>query len=676
MTVLPFDELHVKEPRRVEPSVLDLNARALQQLLAAFERLEQGPLPREPIAPSHAQLVTSEQPGYGKSHLIGRLFRGLNGRATLVYVQPFQNSGTVFQSLMLAVARELHFPARQDATPWDPSEPTQLDLLAHHVLAHLLADLVLMRRDIDTDEPEEKADYLRKHALQAFNRGDKNDTWANLVRTQWKALEGLYQEALARRGAAVSSPRAWLRVLLAYAFHPFDYALRQACLDWMCGLPCTAEEQERIGLSPAAAVDPEISAEQANDLCRTRIADLCQLARFHRPFVFCFDQTEVYGHQPHLARSFGMVVAALVNEAVNHLTLVTSNQEPWQKRIAPNIEHADLERIAQPPVTLEGIRRKQAEELISLRLASWNVPEQARRQFADPAWLGEIFSSEGMQIATRRFLQKCKERWRPELTLPPPDLGELYRQECEKLLASPKRRYFEPDALQWLVEEAARGVEGIAVDRVKTERYCPVRWQMAERTYLFGFETGSHWRRWHSIAQYAVRRNGGEGPPVRTIFFRTADQPPVPGPRWVVAAEIEEAKRKDLHLITLTSEEAAALYAAKDLFAAAAQGDIPYTEDEVFAFLRTQLAPWWTRLTGGPAAPAETPAPEAKPASDSLPGDVRRIVERARFLSLDEVIAQLGTPATPQAVLTACGAIPAIKVHSHPNMTVLQWQTG
>src|SRR5690606_36738734 len=102
--------------------------------------------------------------------------------------------------------------------------------------------------------------------------------------------------------------------------------------------------------------------------------------------------------------------------------------------------------------------------------------------------------------------------------------------------------------------------------RVKTERYSPVRWQMAEGTYLFGFETGSHWRRWHSIAQYAARRNGGEGPPVRTIFFRTADQPPVPGPRWVVAAEIEEAKRKDLHLITLTSEEAAALYAAKDLF--------------------------------------------------------------------------------------------------------------
>src|SRR5687768_10463297 len=140
-SVFPFDELHVKEPRRVEPSVPDLNARALRQLLTAFERMEHGPLPREPIHPSHAKLGTSEQPGYGKSHLIGRLFRELNGRAALVYVQPFQNSSTVFQSLMLAVARELHFPARQEAAPWDPSEPTQLDLLAHGVLAHLLADM-------------------------------------------------------------------------------------------------------------------------------------------------------------------------------------------------------------------------------------------------------------------------------------------------------------------------------------------------------------------------------------------------------------------------------------------------------------------------------------------------------------------------------------------------------
>ncbi len=671
--VLPFDELHVKEPRRVEPSVLDLNARALEQLLAAFSKLEQGTLPREPIAPSHAQLVTSEQPGYGKSHLIGRLFRELNGRATMVYVQPFQNSGTVFQSLMLAVVRELHYPVRQDAAPWEPSEPTQLDLLAHGVLAHLLADLVLMRREIETDDPVKWADYLRANALTAFNRGDKNDSWANLLRTQWDSFATLYQEALARRGVVLSSPRAWLRVLLAYAFHPFDQALRQACLDWMCAQPCATEEQERIGLRRAEAVDPEMSAEQGNDLCRSRITDLCQLARFHRPFVFCFDQTEVYGHQPALARSFGMVIAALVNEAVNHLTLVTSNQDPWVKRIALHIEHADLERFAQPPVTLEGITRKQAEELIQLRLRSWEVDAGAARRFADPRWLAELFPSTGFQMGARRFLQKCKERWQPELILPAPELGELYRQECEKLLANPKRHYFEPDALQWVVEIAARGVPGIEVERVKDERYCPVRWKTADAVCLFGFENGSHWRRWQSIAQYAVRRNERAHLPVKTIFFRTPGQRPVPGSGWVVAAEIEEAKRSHLHLVALTLDEVVALYAAKDLFAAAAQGDIPNTEEEVFVFLRMQLAPWWTRLGG---AIASVPIVTAVPLMESLPAEVRQIVERARFLSLDEVIAQLAAPATREAVLTACGAIPAIKVHSHPNMTVLQWQTG
>jgi len=591
----PFDDLIVTDPRRREPAVDGLNERPLRELLQQFDKLASGVAPRETRPASHALLVTSPQPGYGKSHLIGRLFRELSGRATLVYVLPFQNPTTVFQSLVMAVAREMHFPDHVEVGAWNPDEASKLDLLAHSVLAHLVADLVEIGRDLKTEDPAGMIASLRGDPLSALNRGAAGDVWADWLRANFEQLLPLFEEALARRGVGLNS-RGWLRVLMTYAFAPFQPKVRQTCLDWLTAQPLGDDERERIGLRVADSVDPEISPEQANDICRTRVADLCQLARFFRPFVFCFDQTEIYGHHRALARSFGMVVAALVNEAGNHLTLVTSNQDPWLKRIAPHIEDADLERIARPPVVLEGLNRAQGEELVRLRSASRDLEPARADAFLSGTWLSELFPTERNQMGARHFLQKCKERWenQPSRTVP---LPELYEQRRNALLASSKRRGFEPDTLAWCVEEVPQGCDGISVERLEGGRYFSVGWRTPERTCLFGFEAGESWRRWRGIARDITAKNTGDPPPIKAIFFRTPEQTPIPGP-WRIAEEIEAAKATCLHIISLTQQDVAAWYAAKDLFADAAQGDIPYTATEVLAFLREELAPWWTRLRG------------------------------------------------------------------------------
>jgi hypothetical protein len=66
-----------------------------------------------------------------------------------------------------------------------------------------------------------------------------------------------------------------------------------------------------------------------------RILDLCALSGFYRRFVFCFDQTEIYGHKPDLARCFGMVVSEMVRQSINQMTVVTANLDPWLKAIVP-----------------------------------------------------------------------------------------------------------------------------------------------------------------------------------------------------------------------------------------------------------------------------------------------------------------------------------------------------
>lgn len=66
---------------------------------------------------------------------------------------------------------------------------------------------------------------------------------------------------------------------------------------------------------------------------------------------------------------------------------------------------------------------------------------------------------------------------------------------------------------------------------------------------------------------------------------------PTPG-RWKIAAEIENAKSSYLRVRNETAE----LYAARDLFAEAVQGNVPFKGDEVLTFLGEQLMPWWNRL--------------------------------------------------------------------------------
>ena len=137
--VHPFAENIVKDPRRVEPPITGLNDRPLQRLMDEFGALEADHLPPRKTQLSHAVLVTSAEPGYGKSHLLGRYLRTLDRRASKIYIKPFQNPSLCWQSILLRTIQELNFPDRSDVEFGQPGEPTQLDALAIGIFAHLIA---------------------------------------------------------------------------------------------------------------------------------------------------------------------------------------------------------------------------------------------------------------------------------------------------------------------------------------------------------------------------------------------------------------------------------------------------------------------------------------------------------------------------------------------------------
>jgi hypothetical protein len=89
--VNPFADDVVREPREVSFSVKGLNDGPLNALIERFAALDTALLSNQPAKAAKAQLVVSPDRGYGKSHLLGRLFATLGRRATKIYLRPFQD---------------------------------------------------------------------------------------------------------------------------------------------------------------------------------------------------------------------------------------------------------------------------------------------------------------------------------------------------------------------------------------------------------------------------------------------------------------------------------------------------------------------------------------------------------------------------------------------------------
>lgn len=327
----------VGEPRRIETPVTGLNDSALEKLTNAFEFLTEVPLPRVNRRVPHALLVTSMEPGYGKSHLLGRLFRKLEHRATLIYVRPFQDPSSCWRSLLDRLAMELEYPDRADAVACAPGELSQLDVFARHVLAFLLVPLI-ERGEIKAKDKAKTTTYLSNQPDQAF----QNPNLVNWLKKNFQTLLGRLENTLREVGVFHGGRTAWIKILFAYACEPASSHLRNTCLDWIKYQPLEEEEARQIGLKPAELPELDVPYNQRNQKCSERIFDLLKLASFYRPFVLCFDQTELYDNSPDLTKVLGQLIRKLGIDGENVLIAVTANKQVWDDKIFANFEDADI----------------------------------------------------------------------------------------------------------------------------------------------------------------------------------------------------------------------------------------------------------------------------------------------------------------------------------------------
>ena len=585
----PFEKDVVHEPRDHPPSVSSLNHETLDKLLSQFKNVESSG-----ESPSRkAELILSPAPGYGKSHLVGRFFKELGNQAVRVYIPPFETTSTYWQSILLLTVDELDQVADWDSRGFE--EPTQLDAFAEGVLRSLTAAAIrrgaiqVIRGDLSAEAFESSPDVsLRdgRDRQSVWFRGHFLDDLLPILRQQLAPLRLKSAE--------------WPRILFAYLTSPPGSDERQSCLTWIRYEPLDDNVSALWQLPRAENPVPE-PVENVNVGAWTRLSDLCTLSRFYQPFVFCFDQTEGYTVRPELMSQFGNTVSRLVAECSCQLTVVTANQNIWDARLLPGMDVAHRDRFSEPYL-LKPLSRGEAEELIDLRLKACSPPEQAVRNLKDPKWLDSVFV--GMRgIAAREFMKLCRSRWEGRSTaeVRRQPLAEIYQEYLAEFLANPHWLKFDPDTFRWLVQGPLVMGSNIACKPISLKSgYFELMWQKGDTTeVMFGFLHEGQHNQWKKIAQQTEEWAGSQsGKLTKAVFFRTPELSKVPKPNWKATGEIiEKAMQRNLELITLTSEETARLYSARDLYNEALAGNADgYSGSEVLEFLVDELGNWRDRL--------------------------------------------------------------------------------
>jgi hypothetical protein len=691
MQVNPFEDSIVREPREVSFSVKGLNDAPLNRLLARFTALDAGELPRSrPAKPDRAQLVVSPDRGYGKSHLLGRLFTALGRRATKVYLRPFQDPYKAWQSILLLTIQELDRP--DDETVGAPS---QLNSLAIGTLAHIVADFA-QEGDRDVTQAVPALRRLADGTLPPAEMSSRTAWLRDLFADPGpiKRLSGLLKK---RHIALQGHENAWLKVLVACAFDGPGGASRGAALKWLRAEPLEPEETSRLRLDKA---DDEgrgdATPQEINALSLSRLQGLCQLASYYRPFVFCFDQTECYSNDPTLIKALGNCIEQLYAELPNHLTVVTANQRNWITDIQPDLEPAQRDRLSSE-IPLEGINKDGARELIEVRLRDCGIAANDIALFFADNWLEEIFSTL-LELGVRALLMRAEERFRSLAhpnTAPRPrqTLDDLFQLELNGIRSQKALQAYNQDCLMWFAKDVGQAIKGVKVGRTAGRRYFSFEWAWRDRCVYFAFEGGDHWRRWKAIADEAIAMAQARGDRQFLAYvFRTPDLARVPRPSWAVAkATLDTARSRGFRIVELTIDQVYELHAARELYSNALQGNIAYSGPETLAWLQTHFGPFLADIAfaglpvevrtvdaGGPAVVEPTSAERAATRAAELDQNnlqlVLDIVHQQRIVDISVVLAKLRNEALRDPLLRSVEAHPNLKAHPGPRTIFLQWR--
>jgi len=664
-TLNPFESAVVRDPKECGGSAPSLNKLAVERVVQRFRLLTSDNLPKTMRRPA-AQLVLSPSAGFGKSHLIGRLYRELGNAATIVHQTPFQAPSLVWQTVLSNTINELCSIDESEtaASRW------KIELFANSVVCRSVAELIRNGR-LKFQRAPEVLSML--DGAKVSLSGERDDPIGDVVRERFFDV---FRPLSGDQLFGVRESRAWLTSFFHLATAARHDEAFRASVAWLRYEPFDLELAESTGFR-AQEIPRAEDVSQINQDCWLRLLGLCRWSSMFRPFLFCFDQTEDYAHRKELATCFGTMIRRMTDELPWQLTLVTANQNIWQNGIWSFIDSAGQARFDLPAMELKGVRRSGAREFIAVKLRDAQVPEEVVQRFADETWLDALFPGY-REIPAREFMRQCRERWEGK-PAGRASLDALLEDRIAEFEATPKRLGYNPDAFRWFVAdffpETHSKTEPPAMTRLAPYAETAI-WDPQGKWLAFAFFRELQYQQWKSLVARSEAACVSAGM-VKLIVFRTPDLNEIPKPTWKMTGPIiREGLRKYVHLICLKPEEVALLYASRELHLEARAGDLPdFHADEVLQFLRGRLAHLRSTALGPVSGPPEPVATGKSPAHDEeLRSRIRILVSQRKLIAAQQVVETIGPPLTVEHLKELTDDIPGVRKIAHPNHLTLLWQ--
>lgn len=544
----PYSDQIVPDPEsRPACTVASYNLEIVEKLAARFLDGR-----RDANNQCRASVLVSDDPGFGKTHLLTRILDVLAGEFFPVFVPPI-NAGK-------ELARAIN--ERLVSRLWRMGEAGEALNRFQWLTLQLLA-----RAAAETPE------IARGWAEFPLSQIEHPDVQHHFT-TQRPELLPFLGKSL----GAVSlreEPLAWASALLDILSSDLHDQTRATA--WIKGRYANYPGL----LTPDESDSPE-PADEA-DRARVRLFDLVRLFALSRPILFVFDQVENYeAFGPEAARLLFDVIERLLTDCPQTQVLLAANATDWARFLdGCGVSRGVLDRFAAP----ERMRRLTLPEAIELRdLRAGDLRARAQERIPDALVEKQLELRDGISRSPfgipRRFLALCAQRWEsdagPAGPEPSVDLGEQF--EKARRLAERESIGFFTDAIRnYFVE-----VFGAKVERVSGYEF----WRLGEEVYFA--EAGSHHRRWEAWATrarklgsprvFALRSGRGLAQAEHLAYTE------VPSVRWRHVPELRHLLDGPGTILELDVDEMLEVLGASRLLDSAA--DIGRTRAEISRWLR------------------------------------------------------------------------------------------
>lgn len=674
----PFSSDIVTNPRNLGPVVESLNQDILHKLTRFVHSICLD-APHKPIPSPKIEHLGSINRGTGKSHLLGRLFSSVSTRATRIYYPPFQDPKTAWSHILHLLVEEFRRPEFNSLLK-HPADPDQLDAFAHGIFGHALAEIIDMQR-IEVSSSDEDIDvvpFLRAGLSEHWDLSNPDLPLTHAFHEAYEDLEIFLEEQIdvlqADQQIKCDNLGPLLKILRNYAKNRQDYKTRKLCLMWLKAIPYKgAEAYAEIGLEPSELVQPESENSTIEANSRQRIVDLCILASYYRPFIFCFDQADYYVNDEDLAGTFASVLDYLHRFAPNQATIIACNKQVWDT-IKGSFQEAFLDGISKEINDLRGIQIEQGRELIQLRMD--DADPKKLDYMLDEAWLESQFAQTGTMVV-RNFLRACESRYLGfEIPAEEVDIESIF-ESCVSDLKNDRQKILNYDAglMRWIVDEVlVLNHESYQSESFKSHKdYYPMKWESANNpSIIFGFESGDNNATWKARLKEANRLLDEEG--YHTVHLRIVGARQIPPPTWKIAPDFEAAS-ETFSIITIPFEDLVAMHALRQLIFDAHDKTNDLNPDDIRQFGANELK----HISGmifGEAIPEEVP----KPSEDqfrNLAEKVENIAKPALFITMTQLRNELLTghqmATTENDILSACHQLENVEIHTKGNQISLHY---